>query len=86
MVAQRVYGQCRYEDLNDHDQLRHDPMFAIALGKLSASEAFGTPMAGKSTLNRIEHCPETVTNRQKSRYHRIDMSRRPLNGCSLNCS
>ena len=50
MVAQRVYGLVQgYEDLNDHDQLRHDPMFAIALGKLSASEAFGTPMAGKST-------------------------------------
>ena len=50
MVAQRVYGLVQgYEDLNDHDQLRHDPMFAIALGKLSASEAFGTPMAGNST-------------------------------------
>ncbi len=44
---------------------------AVALGKLSASEAVGAPMAGKSTLNRIEHCPEAVTKRQESRYHRI---------------
>ena len=72
LVAQRVYGLVQgYEDLNDHDQLRHDPMFAVALGKLSASDAVGAPMAGKSTLNRIEHCPETVTNRKESRYHRI---------------
>ena len=64
-------GEQGYEDLNDHDQLRHDPMFAVALGKLSATDALGAPMAGKSTLNRIEHCPETVTNRKESRYHRI---------------
>ena len=49
-MAQRVYGLVQgYEDLNDHDQLRHDPMFAVALGKLSASETVGAPMAGKST-------------------------------------
>ena len=36
LVAQRVYGLVQgYEDLNDHDQLRHDPMFAVALGKQS---------------------------------------------------
>lgn len=72
LVAQRVYGLVQgYEDLNDHDQLRHEPMFAVALGKLSASEAVGGPMAGKSTLNRIEHCPPQVANRKESRYHRI---------------
>lgn len=72
LVAQRVYGLVQgYEDLNDHDQLRHEPMFAVALGKLSAAEVVGAPMAGKSTLNRLEHCPEQVTNRQESRYHRI---------------
>ena len=50
LVAQRVYGLVQgYEDLNDHDQLRHDPMLAIALGKLSAATAVGAPMAGKST-------------------------------------
>lgn len=72
LIAQRIYGLVQgYEDLNDHDQLRHDPMFALALGKLSASASVGAPMAGKSTLNRIEHCPETVANCQESRYHRI---------------
>jgi len=72
LIAQRVYGLVQgYEDLNDHEQLRYDPTFAVALGKLSATNVACAPMAGKSTLNRIEHCPPEVTNRQKSRYHRI---------------
>lgn len=72
LIAQRVYGLVQgYEDLNDHDQLRHDPMFAVALGKLPATDKACAPMAGKSTLNRLEHCPAKVTNRQQSRYHRI---------------
>lgn len=72
MVAQRIYGLVQgYEDLNDHDQLRHDPMKAVALGKLISTDAACAPMAGKSTLNRLEHCPVGVTNRQSSRYHRI---------------
>jgi hypothetical protein len=72
LIAQRVYGLVQgYEDLNDHEQLRYDPTFAVALGKLSATNVACAPMAGKSTLNRIEHCPAEVTNRQKSRYHRI---------------
>ena len=71
MVAQRVYGLIQgYEDLNDHEQLRHDRMFALAVGKvISGTEE--VVLAGKSTLNRLEHCPETVTNRAESRYHRI---------------
>jgi hypothetical protein len=81
LVAQRVYGLVQgYEDLNDHDQLRHDPMFAVALGKLSATNAVGAPMAGKSTLNRIEHCPVGVTNRQESRYHRIGHDPKAMQG------
>ena len=72
LVAQRVYGLVQgYEDLNDHDQLRQDPVFAVAVGKLSATDVACAPLAGKSTLNRIEHCPAEVTNRQQSRYHRI---------------
>jgi len=51
MVAQRIYGLALgYEDLNDHDQLRSDPMF----GLLTDSEEPGIPLAGKSTLNRME--------------------------------
>ena len=72
LIAQRVYGLVQgYEDLNDHEQLRHDPMFALAVGKIIGNGDEQVVLAGKSTLNRIEHCPETVTNRAESRYHRI---------------
>lgn len=60
-----------YEDLNDHDELRHDPMFAVAVGKIIGTENELATLAGKSTLNRLEHCPETVEERAQSRYHRI---------------
>jgi len=52
MLAQRVYGLALgYEDLNDHEQLRHDPLLSLVAGKTDpASE----PLAGKSTLNRME--------------------------------
>lgn len=46
-------------------------MFALALGKAIGSEEESIPIAGKSTLNRIEHCPKTVLDRKNSRYHRI---------------
>ena len=49
MVAQRVYGLALgYEDLNDHEQLRNDPVFGILAGR----EETSAPLAGKSTLNR----------------------------------
>ncbi len=44
-----------YEDLNDHEELRHDPMFALALQKRIGLENELTALAGKSTLNRLEH-------------------------------
>jgi hypothetical protein len=51
MVAQRIYGMALgYEDLNDHEQLRKDPVFGILAGKEDLNE----PLAGKSTLNRME--------------------------------
>jgi hypothetical protein len=72
LVGQRVYGLIMgYEDLNDHEQLRYDPMFALAVGKIIGSENEAVILAGKSTLNRIEHCPETVECRASCRYHRI---------------
>ncbi|MEQ8387050.1 MAG: IS1380 family transposase [Coleofasciculus sp. A1-SPW-01] len=72
LVAQRLYGLVQgYEDVNDHEQLRHDPMFGLALGKIIGEGRQPVVLAGKSTLNRLEHCPETVTNRVESRYHRI---------------
>jgi hypothetical protein len=51
MLAQRVYGLALgYEDLNDHEQLRNDPVFGVLAGR----EQLHEPLAGKSTLNRME--------------------------------
>jgi hypothetical protein len=61
-----------YEDLNDHEELRHDPMFVLALGKIIDSGKEIPILAGKSTLNRLEHCPENVPSKANSRYHRIE--------------
>jgi Transposase DDE domain group 1 len=67
MVAQRVFGLALgYEDLVDHDQLRHDPVLATLAGKLTARRADCAPLAGKSTLNRLEHAPS-----EPNRYHKI---------------
>jgi Transposase DDE domain group 1 len=67
MVAQRVFGiALGYEDLIDHDQLRHDPVLATLTGKLRARRRTCAPLAGKSTLNRLEHAPVGP-----SRYHKI---------------
>jgi hypothetical protein len=51
LVSQRIYGLALgYEDLNDHDELRRDPLLALLLEK----EDLEQPLAGKSTLNRLE--------------------------------
>src|ERR1039457_1348168 len=51
MVSQRIYGLALGdEDINDHEQLREDPLFHVLAGR----EALEQPLAGKSTLNRIE--------------------------------
>jgi hypothetical protein len=55
LVGQRVFGiALGYEDLNDHDDLRHDPMMSVLAGKLKAWRSDCAPVAGKSTLNRLE--------------------------------
>jgi hypothetical protein len=55
LVGQRVYGiALGYEDLIDHDELRHDPVMAVLAGKLAARGSDCAPVAGKSTLNRLE--------------------------------
>jgi len=65
MLAQRIYGLALgYEDLNDHEQLRRDPLLAMLSGKRELDE----PLAGKSTLNRLE-----LTGRS-GRYHKIGYS------------
>jgi hypothetical protein len=51
MLSQRIYGLALgYEDINDHEQLRQDPVFGILAGR----EELERPLAGKSTLNRME--------------------------------
>jgi len=51
MLSQRIYGLALgYEDRNDHEQLRQDPVFGILAGRSALEE----PLAGKSTLNRME--------------------------------
>jgi hypothetical protein len=68
LVGQRVFGiALGYEDLIDHDQIRHDPVLAVLAGKLAARRSDCAPLAGKSTLNRLEHAPSGAP----SRYHRI---------------
>ena len=68
MVGQRVFGiALGYEDVLDHDQLRHDPAMAVLAGKLEARRWDCAPLAGKSTLNRLEHAPTGAP----TRYHKI---------------
>src|ERR1035437_8965944 len=63
MLSQRIYGLALgYEDLNDHEQLRNDPVFGILAGRSALEE----PLAGKSTLNRMELGAGT-----KDRYKKI---------------
>jgi Transposase DDE domain group 1 len=73
LVTQRIYGIIMgYEDINDHEILRKDPIFALAVATAINSEEAKVELAGKSTLNRLEHCPEEVDSRENSRYHRIE--------------
>ena len=56
LLMQRVVGiALGYEDLVDHDELRHDPVLAVLAGKLEARRGDCAPLAGKSTLNRLQH-------------------------------
>ena len=65
LISQRVVGLALgYEDLNDHDQLRHDPLIAMLVEKADPTRA----LAGKSTLNRLELTPE---GNGEDRYKRI---------------
>jgi hypothetical protein len=67
LVGQRIFAiALGYEDLNDHDELRHDPLMAVLAGKLAARRCDCAPVAGKSTLNRLE-----LSRPVASRYHKI---------------
>ena len=80
LVAQRIYGLALgYEDLNDHDELRRDPLFAVLVGKEDPEgenrirpRDKGKSAAGKSTLNRLELTPATPS-AAELRYKKIIM-------------
>ena len=75
MVSQRIYGLALgYEDLNDHDQLRKDPVFGILSGRDDLE-----PLAGKSTLNRLELGTGT-----KDRYKKITFWKDALDELMVN--
>jgi hypothetical protein len=84
LVSQRVYALALgYEDLNDHDDLRHDPLLAVLVGKTDPSgddrlqqRDRGKALAGKSTLNRLELTP--VGANADSRYKKIVAHQRPI--------
>lgn len=68
LVGQRVFGiALGYEDLNDHDELRHDPIMTVLAGKLEARREDCAPVASKSTLNRLE-----LSKLEPTRYHKIN--------------
>jgi hypothetical protein len=77
LLKQRLFALCLgYEDLNDHDQLRHDPLLAVAVGKDDPTGQSrprvrdqGKALAGKSTFNRLELTP--VRAGSASRYKKV---------------
>jgi len=76
LVGQRLFGiSLGYEDLIDHDQLRHDPVMAVLGGKLQARRKDCAPLAGKSTLNRLE-----LSREEPSRYHKISHDAAAIEG------
>src|SRR5258705_8652076 len=76
LVGQRVFGiALGYEDLNDHDQLRHDPVLAVLARKLSSTRETCSPLAGKSTLNRLE-----LSREEPTRYHKISYDAAAVEG------
>jgi hypothetical protein len=86
LVAQRIYGLALgYEDLNDHDRLRLDPLLATLVGKADPTgqdrrqdRDRGKPLAGKSTLNRLELSPVRADG--DSRYKKTPADTRRIEG------
>ncbi len=83
LLAQRIFGiALGYEDLNDHEQLRHDPLMAVLAGKNDPAPAEGYALAGKSTLNRLELTP--VGADERSRYKKIVARHRDIEAFFVN--
>src|SRR5512147_975853 len=72
LIGQRIVTiALGYEDVNDHDRLRFDPVLALFGDSLDAKRKDCAPLAGKSTMNRLEHAPGEGC----SRYHKIGCDR-----------
>jgi len=68
LVGQRIAGiALGHEDIEDHDELRHDQVLALLSDKSEPKRSDCAALAGKSTLNRLEPAPSGVP----GRYHRI---------------
>ncbi len=86
LLAQRIYGLAQgYEDLNDHEQLRRDPLLATACDKLDPlgqdrlnPEDRGNPLAAPSTLNRLE-----LSNNKDTRCHKLPHDPAKVENCLL---
>ncbi len=85
LIAQRVFALCLgYEDLNDHETLRADPLLATVCGKTDPAgrdrkyaRDHGCALAGKSTLNRLELQPRHLLD--TDRYKKIVVNERKIN-------
>jgi hypothetical protein len=84
LVAQRLFGLALgYEDLNDHEQLRLDPLLAVACDKVDPLgqdrlHHKGIALAGASTLNRLE-----LSNARLTRYHKLSHCPEKVRDCLL---
>ncbi|MGZ9104031.1 MAG: IS1380 family transposase [Rhodoplanes sp.] len=68
LIGQRVVAiALGYEDVNDHDTLRRDPVLALFSDRLEPKRKDCAPLAGKSTVHRLEHAPRDGGDR----YHKI---------------
>jgi len=84
LLAQRLFGMCLgYEDLNDHDQLRADPLLAVAVNKADPmgqdrrqESDRGKALAGKSTLNRLE----LAKKERPDKYHKVQVHEARIDG------
>jgi hypothetical protein len=90
LITQRVYGlPLGYEDLNDHDQLRHDPLIAVLAGKADPKgcnrrrkRGQGKATVGKCTLNRLELTPADAD--QRACYKKIVLHEQAIDQLLVN--
>jgi hypothetical protein len=79
MLRQRIFGiALGYEDINDHDPLRYDPVIGVLGNCVTSKRSACTPLTGKPTLKWLEHAAKVGTDR----YTRSSTIRPPSSLCS----